>query len=171
MLLTGCSLTDPTNLGTSTSTLEEVPADVATNDTTIPEIEPLAGGSEQLIGFWKSSCLIPDQDSDYAEQHYFVFYPNRTATYTAESFYKRSCTGPDNTLIHNYSYSIPTAGQINLTELSTGKTLYDIYQIQTGSLMFGQGFRNNFPYPSSVGLSATDRFTTLNQYIVYSKVE
>lgn len=177
ILLAGCTATSPqtnstaSDIDTTTSNLEELPPDVIVDDTEVPELEPLAGGSENLIGYWKSACLIPDENSDYAEQHYFVFYPNRTATHTRETFYKKTCTGSDKTLNNNYSYTIPTSGQINLTDLATGQTLYDMYQLQTGSLMFGHGFRNTFPYPSTIGVAESDRINTLNQYIVYTKAE
>lgn len=177
VLLAGCvtTTTQPNStspdVNTTTSNLEELPPDVTMENGEVPEIEPLTTGSEQLIGSWKSSCLIPDEDSDYAEQHYFVFYPNRTATYTRETFYKKSCTGSDMTIIDNYSYTIPTAGQINLTDLASGATLYDIYMVQTGSLTFGHGFRNTLQYPATNGVSASDRISTYNQYIVYTQVK
>lgn len=177
LLVVGCTTsitrTNPTtsNVGTTTSNLEELPPDVTVDDVAIPEIESLATSSEQLIGSWKSTCLIPDENSDYAEQHYFVFYANRTATHTRETFYKKTCTGSDMTLVNNYNYTIPTAGQINLTDLTTGQTLYDIYMVQTGSLTFGHGFRNTLSYPATTGTSAADRMATLNQYIIYTKAE
>lgn len=171
VLLAGCAITRQSDIGTTSSNLEEVPPDVTVTNTEVPEIEPVAGSSEHLIGTWKSPCLIPDEKSDYAEQHYFVFYVNRTATHTRETFYKKSCTGADDTLINNYSYTIPIVGQINLTDLSTGQTLYDTYQLQTGSLMFGHGFRNTLPYPTTTGSSEADRITIFNQYIVYIKTE
>lgn len=169
ILLAGCTATQ--DLGTTTSNLEELPPDVTVDDPAVPELEPLATGSEHLIGAWQSACLVPDENSDYAEQHDFVFYPNRTATHTRETFYKKTCTGSDLTLVDNYTYTIPTAGQINLTDLATGQILYDIYQVQTSSLMFGHGFRNLLPYPTTTGTSAADRISTLNQYIVYNKTE
>jgi len=168
VLLLGTSCTTArSNVSTTKSNLEELPPDVTVTDSEVP----LAGGSENLIGSWKSACLIPDEKSDYAEQHYFVFYANRTTIHTRETFYKKSCTGSSDTSINNYSYTIPSAGQINLTDLVTGQTLYDIYQLQTGSLLFGHGFRNTLPYPATAGSSDSDRMSNLNQYIVYSKVE
>lgn len=164
ILLAGCT-------ATTTSNLEELPPDVTTADSEVPEIEPLTTSSEYLIGSWKSGCLIPDDNSDYAEQHYFVFYPNRTATHTRETFYKKSCAGSDMTLVNNYSYTIPVAGQINFTDLANGSTFYDIYMVQTGNLIFGHGFRNTLPYPTTTGSSESDRIATLNQYIVYTKIE
>lgn len=175
LLLAGCatSQTNSTSVDvkTTTSNLEEVPTNVNLDNLELPEIEPLAASSDALIGSWKTPCLVPDENSNYAEQHYFVIYPNRTATYTRESFYKKTCSGSDMTLVHNYSYTIPKTGQINFTDLETSQTFYDIYMVQNGSLTFGHGFRNTLPYPASVGASEADRISTLNQYIVYTQVK
>lgn len=175
-ILCGCQTTTITNSTTvntaaTTSALEEVPADVNTNDVEVPALEPIATSSEQLIGSWQSPCLIPDENSDYAEQHYFVFYANRTATHTRETFYKKACVGSDMTLVNNYTYTIPTSGQINFTDSATGETFYDIYMMDVANLTFGHGFRNHLTYPTTDGGSEAARISTLNQYIIYSKTE
>jgi hypothetical protein len=164
------SVTTTDNVETTTSALEEVPADVTTNDAEIPLLEPIVQGGEALLGLWQSACLIPDEKSDYAEQHYFEFYGNRLATHRREIFYKKSCLGSDDTIINNYSYTIPTDGQINLTDLDTGLVLYDIYAANSTTLKFGHGFRNTLPYPTATGSSESNRVTDLNTYIVYAKV-
>lgn len=176
LLLTGCAIPQKSSVSvdvkTTTSNLEELPANVNLENLELPEIEPLTTSSDALIGSWKTLCLVPDENSNYAEQHYFEIYPNRTATHTRESFYKKTCSGgSDMTLVHNYNYTIPTAGQINFTDLDTDLTFYDIYMVQNGSLTFGHGFRNTLPYPASLGGSEADRIPTLNQYIIYTQVK
>lgn len=151
-----------TDLGTTSSS-------ITVSNTETPGLEPLVVGSENLIGSWKSACLIPDQNSDYAEQHYFTFYANRTALHKRETFYKKSCVGSDATLVNNYSFTIPADGAINLTDLETGQTLYDIYTQTENSLVFGHGFRNSAEPVLHVGTSKADRFTDANLYIVYSR--
>ncbi|MEK7540078.1 MAG: hypothetical protein AAB558_02415 [Patescibacteria group bacterium] len=152
----------PANVGTTNSAL-------TVSNAEIPDLEPLVAGPENLMGSWKSACLIPDQNSDYAEQHYFTFYANGIALHKRETFYKKACTGSDMTLVNNYSFTVPTNGQINFTDLETGQTFYDIYT-QTGTnLLFGHGFRNSAEPVGNMGASESARFASINSYIVYSK--
>lgn len=51
---------------------------------------------------------------------------------------------------------------------------YDIYQINSNSLMFGHGFRGDDldfqVQDSNFGGTEATRFTSLNRYIVYKKI-
>ncbi|OGY78475.1 MAG: hypothetical protein A3B74_02150 [Candidatus Kerfeldbacteria bacterium RIFCSPHIGHO2_02_FULL_42_14] len=159
---------------TSTSALTNAtnsPSEPETNSTDLPPIEPIVPGADAFVGSWQSPCLIPDKNSPYAEQHFFTFTANGTATHKRETFYKTTCSGPDDTLTDNYTYTVPEPGQIDLADTDSGQTLYDIYQFDRFTLKFGHGFRNTLPYPSTVGSAPSDRLNTINNYIVYSKVE
>lgn len=167
LLLAGCFHTTNQNtpdLGTTNTA-------ITVSNVETPNLEPLVVGPENLIGSWKSACLIPDENSQYAEQHYFTFYANGTALHKRETFYKKSCVGSDMTLVDNYKFTVPANGQINFTDLGTGQTFYDIFT-QTGtSLLFGHGFRNSAEPVGNSGASEADRFTTINSYIVYSRTK
>lgn len=161
-LFLGAVCTAPTQLGTTNSAL-------TVSNVETPNLEPLVTGPENLIGSWKSACLVPDQNSQYAEQHYFTFLPNGTALHKRETFYKQACTSSDMTLVDNYMFTVPANGQINFTDLKTGQTFYDIYT-QTGiTLLFGHGFRNSAEPVGNSGASEANRFTSINSYIVYSR--
>lgn len=164
------------DVDTSTSALTNAVANVATNESPtntndVPPIEPIVPGADALVGSWMSPCLIPDERSPYAEKHFFTFTAQGSATHKRETFYKTTCSGPDDTLVDNYTYTVPEPGQIDLTDTDAGQTLYDIYQFDRFTLKFGHGFRNTLPYPSTVGSSPSDRLNTYNTYIVYSKGE
>ncbi|MFA6553051.1 MAG: hypothetical protein WCT27_01340 [Patescibacteria group bacterium] len=123
-----------------------------------------------IAGTWTSDCLVPDQNSPWSEKHRFVISADGTAVHTRWSGSDHNCTVGD-TLVNNYSYTMPQPGQINLTDRDLGSTLYDIYQISNSTLKFGHGFQSPYPagYDATQGNSSTNRFHDLNNYIVYKK--
>lgn len=125
-------------------------------------------GDNELLGYWESACLVPDPQSDWAERHSFEI-DSQYAIHTIEEWYAPNCNGSGTTTIIEYSYEIPTKREINLTNTISGTVIYDIYEVSDGTLLLGHGFRNNLPYPDSVGLSEEDRISTLNDYIIYQK--
>jgi hypothetical protein len=112
-----------------------------------------------LIGTWESDCLVPDFDSPWSEKHQFIINSDGSAQHTRWSSGGHACS-PETTMVDKYSVSTPSTGQIdfNLIE-GTGPVSDDIYQVSGNTLLFGHGFRNNFPYAAG----------SLNQYIVYKK--
>lgn len=131
---------------------------------------------QALVGTWTSDCLVPDQDSPWAEKHQFVINADGTAVHTRWSSEDHSCNpqGYPGTLTDNYKMTvIKTAtsselGQINLLDTAKNATLYDVYQVNGNTLKFGHGFRNNLAYDSD-GTSEGARIATLNDYIIYRK--
>lgn len=127
-----------------------------------------------LVGTWNSDCLVPDQDSPWSERHQFVINADGTAIHTRWSndtmSHDCSPSGTPGTLVNSYTISIPSAGQIDLTDTSGAGTMYDIYQVSSNTLMFGHGFRgDNSSYSGLSGGSAGERITSLNTFIVYRK--
>ncbi|MFH0952570.1 MAG: hypothetical protein V1838_05355, partial [Patescibacteria group bacterium] len=100
----------------------------------------------------------------------FVINADGTAVYTRWSAYDHSCS-PTDTAIRNYQYTLPSAGQIDLTDIDQGETIYDMYQVTGATLEFGHGFQAHYPagFDATQGSSATNRFSVLNDYIVYTK--
>lgn len=177
MLLAGCTTTQSNDIttnatfDTTTTALTNVTTSEPDGNNDLPPLEPLVPGTEAFVGSWQSPCLIPDEASDYAEKHFFTFSADGTAIHKRETFYKKSCTGPDDTLVDNYTYVIPEPGLLNLTDVDAGQTIYDIYKFDQFTLSFGHGFRNTLSYPETVGASASDRISTINSYIIYSKIQ
>lgn len=141
---------------------------------------------KNLVGTWESDCLVPDQESKWAEKHKFVINKDGTATHTRLDWALNDCTTlqPTGTITDQFKLTIPLSGKINLAFVSTentrmtadqisqysGKTIYDIYQVSAGTLEFGHGFRgDNLAYSSKTGGSENDRFDSLNAFIVYRK--
>lgn len=129
-----------------------------------------SASASSIVGTWTSDCLVPDQNSAWSEKHRFVISTDGTAVHTRWSGNDHNCTATD-TLVNNYSYTIPQFGQINLTDRELGSTIYDIYQISAGTLKFGHGFQSPYPagYDATQGFSSNKRFHDLNSYIVYKK--
>lgn len=177
LLLAGCSLNQTfnqaiglnTNLNSNQKNFVPVNQAIVT-DNTVPAVEETKTlGDAVLVGSWQSDCLVPDPNSDWAEQHFFTIQADGIATHKRNAFYKKACTAPDMVTTTQYSYTIPKIGQINLTDHATSETAYDIYQATTAQLLFGHGFRNKLSYPPTNGGSESDRISTLNNYIVYLK--
>lgn len=140
-----------------------------------------------LVGTWESDCLVPDLGSKWAEQHFFTFKADGIATHIRKSWFTTDCTTlqPELTITDTFKVVIPSTGKINLTwtaldnaQLASigmsasdyiGKTQYDIYKIAGNTLELGEGFRNDKAYTGPDGMSEVNRFTTLNEYIVYQK--
>lgn len=140
-----------------------------------------------LVGNWQSVCLVPDPGSKWAEQHFFTFKSDGTATHIRKSYFTPDCTTlqPELVITESYKVAIPSTGKINLTWTSydnaqaasigqgastyVGNTLRDIYKVSGNTLEFGHGFRNNNAYDGKAGMSEADRIGTLNTYIVYTK--
>ncbi|MFH1207638.1 MAG: hypothetical protein V1668_03455 [Patescibacteria group bacterium] len=129
-----------------------------------------SASASSIVGTWTSDCLVPDQNSAWSEKHRFVINADGTAVHTRWSGSDHNCTAGD-TLVNNYSYTIPQSGQINLTDRDLGSTIYDIYQISDGTLKFGHGFQSPYPagYDATQGNSSTNRFHNFNNYIVYKR--
>ncbi|MFH0853558.1 MAG: hypothetical protein V1853_04075 [bacterium] len=126
---------------------------------------------EELIGTWKSVCLTPDPDSPWSEMHQFEIDSEAWATHTRWDWNQPGCTGTMNTITSEYLIEFPGTDQINLVDMGEGENIYDIYSLTAEGLYFGHGFRNNLPYSTTYGESATTRISTLNQYIQYQKTE
>lgn len=69
----------------------------------------------------------------------------------------------------SYRYLVPMEGQIDLSDLASGATMYDTYAVSGATLKLGHGFRNKFAYPGATGDSPASRIPTLNDYIVYTR--
>jgi len=151
----------------STNTIPE------TNNTSTTKATIGAGKmDQQLIGTWVSACLIPDENSPWAEKHQFVISADGTAVHTrwSNDTQAKDCASPTMTLTNNYKITIPASGQINLYDSEKQGTAYDIYQISGTTLLFGHGFRGDkAAYPAHQGSSEADRIESLNQFIIYSK--
>lgn len=141
---------------------------------------------QNLVGTWESDCLVPDPNSKWAEKHKFVILKDGTATHTRLDWELNDCTTlqPTGTITDQFKLTIPSSGKINLTYVSSqnprmtesqagqfaGAVIYDIYQVTGSTLEFGHGFRgDNLAYGSKTGGSDSDRFDSLNSFIVYKK--
>ncbi len=139
-----------------------------------------------LVGTWESECLVPaPTNSKYAEKHKFVINANGTAEHWRWTYGMIDCTTlePASTIHDTFKLTFPGSNKINLSwtayensqmsseqlQSFTGNTMYDIYQTNGISLKFGHGFRNSSELTGGSGGSEGDRFTTLNEYIVYKK--
>jgi len=90
-----------------------------------------------------------------------------------------SYTEYNNPGLKNYAESGLTTGNPTLDKYledaakadpkSANATIYDIYKTTATTLEFGHGFRNTLSYGAKSGGSESDRFDTLNNYIVYKK--
>lgn len=168
-------------LSEPTSPIPTLPGETATTTTASAKID------SALVGTWESDCLVPDPNSKWAEQHFFTIKSDSPATHVRKSYFTTDCTTlqPELIITDTFKITIPATGQINLTwtaldnaQLSSigmsatdyiGKTQYDIYKVSGNTLMLGEGFRNNQAYTGPDGMSEANRFTTLNEYIVYKK--
>ena len=124
----------------------------------------------QLIGTWKTPCLIPDSNSPWAEQHIFVINDDGTANHKRLS--GENCDSLKQDTDENISYKITAIGKINLTYTdgkNSGQTIYDIYKATPVELRFGSGFCNCTSTEGKFGASDSDRFTKLNDYLIYKK--
>lgn len=161
------------------------------NETAGPTGNTITDTSEKLtdknlIGTWESDCLVPDQDSKWAEKHKFVINADGTATHTRQDWAMNDCTSvqPTGLITDQFELTIPLSGKINLTYTGVtnsrmdaaqlaqfaGQSIYDIYQVSGKTLEFGHGFRgDNLSYGGKTGSSESDRFDTLNSFIIYSK--
>lgn len=111
-----------------------------------------------LVGTWESNCLVPDLDSPWSEKHQFIINADGAAKHTRWSSGGHACS-PETTMVDKYTVSTPSTGQIHFTLIEGVGPGEDIYQVTGDTLLFGHGFRNNFPYTEN----------TLNKYIVYKK--
>ena len=127
---------------------------------------------ENLVGTWVSDCLVPDPDSPWSEKHQFVIRSDGSAVHTRWSSSGHECV-PDETIINNYTLTIPSPGQIDIKDNDLNQTIYDIYEISGNTLLFGHGFRGDSDAmqvkDNNFGLNPETRFTTLNEFIVYKK--
>jgi len=148
---------------------DEINSKTATSTATTTDTSKNA--DSQIIGVWESECLIPDPESKWAEKHQFTLESEGTAVHIrwSNDTVTRDCDQPTTTLTNKYTYEIPSAGQIDLHDTEEGVDTYDIYKISGNTLLFGHGFRNNVPYPSTHGTSSADRLNSLNTYIEYKK--
>ncbi|MDO8598608.1 MAG: hypothetical protein Q7S02_00705 [bacterium] len=162
LLGAGCGKAEPPAPTASTSTpLTESPQGSAPG-------QPAIGiPSQALVGTWVSDCLVPDLNSDWSERHTFTFDPSGTAGYVRDIGYNHSCSGDRNVM--SYRYLVPMEGQIDLSDLDSGATMYDTYAMSGATLKLGHGFRNKFAYPGATGDSPASRIPTLNDYIVYTR--
>ncbi len=127
---------------------------------------------ENLVGTWVSDCLIPDPDSPWSEKHQFVIKSDGSAVHTRWSSSGHECV-PDETMINNYKLTITSPGQVEIKDTDLNQTIYDIYEIDGSTLLFGHGFRGDSDAmqvkDNNFGLNPETRFTTLNEFIVYKK--
>jgi len=151
------------NQNSNTAAATNTTVNANTNTTTVTS-------GQELVGTWTSDCLVPDVNSPWSEKHQFVIKADGTAVHTRWSSGGHDCS-PEDTLVNDYQYTIPGSGQINLTDLDAGATIYDIYQITGSNLLFGHGFQAKYPagYDATQGNSSGHRFYVLNSYIVYHK--
>lgn len=142
------------------------------NAAVVNTVQPQAAvtADNTLVGTWLSACLVPDLGSAWSEQHQFVIKGDGTAVYMRWSAYDHNCSKAD-TATRNYVYTLPTTGQINLTDNEVGATIYDMYQLSGTTLKFGHGFQARYPagYDATQGNTVANRFRVLNEYIVYTK--
>ena len=123
-----------------------------------------------LIDQWDTGCLVPDPDSKWAERHTFDIRSDGTATHKRYSGDSCGTMVVDNT--DNIYYKIPSDGKINLTYssgIANGTTIYDIYQVSGDTLKFGHGFCNCAATGGNLGTSEAERFTGLNNFLLYKK--
>ncbi|MBI4004527.1 lipocalin family protein, partial [Candidatus Roizmanbacteria bacterium] len=120
-----------------------------------------------LIASWDTGCLIPDAYSAYAERHTFVFNTNETANH--KRYMGSSCTTMVVDKNEDMTWKILGSGKINLYYTNTGGAIYDIYEITDNKLRFGHGFCNCSYSGGSYGFSNEDRFSRLNDFLLYKK--
>ncbi|MFA5135655.1 MAG: hypothetical protein WC505_07785 [Patescibacteria group bacterium] len=157
-LLSACTATDNSNTEVTAANSESTSAMSNTN----------AAVASELVGSWQTDCLIPDMNSPWAEQHFFTFDTGGAAQHKRVSYYEPACTGSGDTMVDNYTYSLPGANQIDLIDIEKDNTINDLYQLTGSELRFGHGYRND---TTSENKDASGRITTLNNFIVYGKVE
>ena len=124
--------------------------------------------NNELVGTWKTDCLVPDPKSPWAERHTFVINADNTATHTREAFYAPACGGSGDTATNRYSYNVVGNCQIDFMDLDAGVPFYDVYSLNGNRLLFGHGFRIDAVFGGS-GATPEDRIHILNNYIAYKK--
>ena len=125
---------------------------------------------QNLVGSWDTGCLVPDPSSPWAERHTMTIIANGTGVHKRSSGAACGTLTEDN--VDNFHFTIPGQEKIDLSYTSgvaSGNTVYDIYQITGKSLKFGHGFCNCTSESGKFGLSENDRFTKLNDFLVYKK--
>lgn len=127
---------------------------------------------QNLIGNWDTGCLVPDTKSNWAERHTFTINSNGTANHKRYS--GASCTTIAVDHDDDMTLSVPSAGKVNLAYskgISTGTTVYDIYQVTASTLKFGHGFCNCTKDLASntFGQSENSRPALLNDFLTYKK--
>lgn len=147
---------------------------------------PAGNFDKTLVGAWESDCLVPQPDNKWAEKHKFVIKADGAATHTRQDWAMNDCTTlqPNGLITDQFKLTAPSSGKINLTYTAssnsrmdastaagfTGQTIYDIYKVTGSTLEFGHGFRgDNLSYGSKTGSAESDRFDSLNSFIVYHK--
>ena len=161
------------------------PANTSTSNTSSKSARTKLS-DQNLVGTWESDCLVPDQNSKWAEKHKFVINADATAIHTRQDWEMTDCTTltPAGTITDQYNITVPSSGKINFTYTDNSNTrmntnqlgeirekyIYDIYQVSGSTLLFGHGFRgDNLAYGSKTGGSESDRIDSLNNYIIYHK--
>lgn len=133
--------------------------------------ETVNGIDPALIGSWDTGCLVPDPGSPWAEKHTFTINADGTAEHIRYS--GDSCAAIKSDQDDKINFTVPSTGKINLsftTGVAAGQTIYDIYQVDGSNLEFGHGFTNSTKLCSaSGGGTEADRFTCLNDFLVYKK--
>ena len=142
---------------------KNIPESENTSQTTGAKIDP------NLINQWDTGCLVPDPNSQWAERHTFDIRSDGTATHKRYSGDSCEAMAIDNT--DAIYYKIPSDNTINLSYssgIANGTTIYDIYQVSGDTLKFGHGFCN-CSTGGNLGMSESDRFTGLNNFLLYKK--
>ena len=126
----------------------------------------------KLVGQWDTGCLVPDPNSPWAERHTFTINADGTANH--KRFTGETCPATKNDHDENYTLEFPASGQVNFiptkNNIEPEAAIYDIYSVSGSNLTFGHGFCNCSTLCSaSGGATAGDRFTCLNQFLVYKK--
>lgn len=169
MFMVGLVLTGA-GCGLKTTTTDANNAKTKSAEVNTAQTQAVTMTDDSLVGVWLSKCLVPDEGSAWSEQHQFVINSEGTAVYTRWSAYDHNCT-KTNTIIRNYTYTLPAAERINLTDTEAGATIYDMYLVSGQTLKFGHGFQARYPagYDATQGNTAANPFHVLNDYIVYTK--
>ena len=146
------------------------PTDNSQSANNAPDKTTDSSSGQGLIGNWDTGCLVPDLNSPWAERHTFIINANGTAVHKRYS--GNSCVKLAEDTTDDLNWVIPSSGRINLSYnsgIGTGQTAYDIYEVSGNTLKFGHGFCNCVSSSGKYGLSEADRFTTLNNFLVYKK--
>ena len=128
-------------------------------------------GEKTIQGTWVTECLVPVINNKWAEKHQFVIEGEKAIhTRWSDDSGANNCNTPNMTAVDKYTYTVPSAGKINFNNTETGITFYDMFKVQSTTLMFGHGFRRDYAGSNLiVGDSDSTRIDTLNTYLVYKK--